>query len=88
MKDGTPPVLYTKETREVCTTRAIMERCARLASLALLAVVAHESRDLRMRDVWVAPRPMVLRACQASDPVGHHTGQSPRALVNVREKST
>ena len=58
----------------VCTTCAILERCARLASLALLAVVAHRSRDPCMRDVWGAPRPMVLRACEASDPAGHYIG--------------
>ena len=27
-----------------------------------------------MRDVWGAPRPMVLRACETSDPAGHYTG--------------
>ena len=73
MKDGNSTVLYTKETRMVCTTCAILKRCARLASLALLVLVAHASRDPCMRDVWGAPRPEALRACEASDPAGHYT---------------
>jgi hypothetical protein len=66
MKDGTPTILYTKETR-------VYARCARLVSLALLVLVAHASRDMCMRDVWEMPRPAVLRAYEASDPVGHYT---------------
>jgi hypothetical protein len=55
-------------------TRAIPERCAKVASLALLVLVAHESRDPWIRDVWEKPRPDALRACEASDPAGHYKG--------------
>jgi hypothetical protein len=51
----------------------MLERCARLASFALLVLVAHQLRDPCMRDVWGAPRPEALRACEASDPAGHYT---------------
>jgi hypothetical protein len=63
--------IYRGDSR-LCTTYTIPEVCTRLASLALLVLVAHESRDPYMRDVWGIPRPDAIRACEASDPAGHY----------------
>jgi hypothetical protein len=52
-----------------------MEKCARLTSLALLVLVAHESHDPCMRNIRGMPRQDALRVCEASDPVGHYTRQ-------------
>jgi hypothetical protein len=50
MKDGTPTILLLRKLvcmHYMCDT----EKCARLASLALLVLVAHESHDPCMRNI-------------------------------------
>jgi hypothetical protein len=46
------------------------------------------SRDPCMRDVWGMPRPADLRACEASDPVGHYTTQVTRPSFAVCQMPT
>jgi Tfp pilus assembly protein PilF len=37
-----------------------------------------------MRDVWEAPRPEALRACEASDPAGHYSANSLAKVLQAR----
>jgi hypothetical protein len=54
---------------DMCDTREMCEARKPRSSRACRA----SSRDPCMRDVWGMPRPVDLRACEASDPVGHYT---------------
>jgi hypothetical protein len=54
---------------DMCDTREMCEARESRSSRACRA----SSRDPCMRDVWGMPRPADLRACEASDPVGHYT---------------
>jgi hypothetical protein len=54
---------------DMCDTREMCEARKPRSSRACRA----SSRDPCMRDVWGMPRPVDLRACEASDPVGHYS---------------
>jgi hypothetical protein len=54
---------------DMCDTREMCEARKSRSSRACRA----SSRDPCMRDVWGMPRPADLRACEASDPVGHYS---------------
>ena len=50
------------DTKEICEARK--SRSSRGGRL--------QSRDPCMRDVWGAPRPIILCTCAASNPAGHY----------------
>jgi hypothetical protein len=63
---------------DMCDTREMCEARKSRSSRACRA----SSRDSCMRDVWGMPRPADLRACEASDPVGHYS--RPRLLTQAQ----
>jgi hypothetical protein len=70
---------------DICDTREMCEARQSRSSRACRA----SSRDPCMRDVWGMPRPADLRACEASDPVGHYTRVRflPFIIVSTPQKS-